>query len=139
MEKITLIKCIIISLFLLFICNILTTILIFNLNAKVNTINKNYELSKFSKINKEKQIEINKESNLNKLNETFNNNIMKEYIDHQKNFCKNPGKFYNQKYEKLIKLTKFSLRNISYQMYVYNKVDRWMSNAIIRTGICLIF
>ena len=88
MEKITLIKCIIISLFLLFISNILTTIFIFNLNVKVNTINKNYGLSKFSKINKEKQIEINKESNLNKLNETFNNNIMKEYIDHQKNFAR---------------------------------------------------
>lgn len=52
----------------------------------------------------------------------------------KKNIYKNPGKFYNQKYEKLIKLTKFSLRNISYQIYVYNKVDRWMSNEIIRTG-----
>ena len=100
----------------------------------MKTININYELSKFSKINKEKQIEINKESNLNKLNETSNNNIMKEYIERQKNFCKNPGKFYNQKYEKLIKSTKFSFRNISYQMYVYNKVDWWMSNEIIRTA-----
>ena len=133
-RKEKLIKCLIISLFLLFISNILTTIFIFNLNAKVNNININYELSKFSKINKEKQIEVNKESNLNKLNKTFNNNIMKEYIDHQKNFCKNPGKFYNQKYEKLIKLTKFSFRNISYKMYVYNKVDRWMSNEIIKTA-----
>ena len=59
---------------------------------------------------------------------------MKEYINRQKEFCLHPDKFYNQKYEKLIKLTKFSFRNISYQMYVYNKVDRWISYEIIRTA-----
>ena len=124
-KKEKLIKCIIISLLLLYFSNIYTTFFIFNLNAKINNINMNNH--------EEKKIEINKETNLNKLKNPFNNNIMKEYIERQKNFCQYPEKFYNQEYEKLIKLTNFSFRNISYQMYVYNKVDRYISNMIIRT------
>jgi FkbM family methyltransferase len=130
-----LIKCILISFFFLYISNICTIIFIFNFNSKVNTIYKNYGLSKTLKNNQQKKNEIIVKSQINKLNEPLKiNNIFGEYIEHQKDFCKNPDKFYNPKYEELIRLTKFSFRNISYQMYVYNNVDRWMSNEIIRTG-----
>ena len=107
----------------------------FNLNEKVNIIDINHGLSKFSKNYQQKNFEIVGKNNENKLNKSLNNNIIfEEYIDHQNNFCNNPDKFYNQEYEKLLMLTKFSFRNISYQMYVYRKVDRWMSNKIIRTA-----
>jgi len=129
-EKNLLIKCIIILLLLLFTSNIYTIIFIFNLNAKVNAMKINY---RFSKNNQQKKIKIDNESYLNRLSEPLNNNIMKEYINRQKEFCQHPDKFYNQNYEKLIKLTKFLFRNIPYKMYVYNKVDLWMSNEIIRT------
>jgi FkbM family methyltransferase len=131
-KKYLLFKCIIISLFLLFTTNIFSIIFIFSINAKVNTMKINDILFKN---NKKKKFEIDDdESYLNKTNEPFNNNIMEEYINRQKEFCLHPEKFYNQKYEKLIKLTKFSFRNFSYQMYVYNKVDRWISYEIIRTA-----
>ena len=51
----------------------------------------------------------------------INENIVQEYIIRQKNFCNYSEKFYNQKFEDLIKLTKFSFRNISYQMYMFIK------------------
>ena len=134
-RKNLLIKCVSISLLLLFISNIYTIIFMFNLNEKVNIIGINYGLSKISKNYQQKNFEIVGKNNVNKLNKPLNNNnIFEEYIKHQKNFCNNPDKFYNPKYEKLLMLTKFSFRNISYQMYVYKKVDRWMSNEIIRTA-----
>lgn len=61
-------------------------------------------------------------------------NIIQEYITRQKDFCNYPDKFYNQQFEELIKLTDFSFKNISYQMYVYKKSDNYMSNSIIRTA-----
>ena len=63
-----------------------------------------------------------------------NNNIIEEYIKQQKNFCEYPYKFYNKKFEELIKLTKFSFRNISYQIYTYKNGLDGMSNAIIKTA-----
>lgn len=131
-----LIKFIIISLFLLFIWNLCTSIIISKLNKMLSSLNTNYGLSRISK-NKQKQIiEIDNNSNNKRLNEFFNknSNIMKEYIQRQKEFCEYPDKFFNQKYEELIKLTNFSFKNISYQMYVYKNLDRWMSNEIIRTA-----
>ena len=127
------IKCIVISLFLLFISNLYTAIIVFKLNLKLNALNVNYGLSRISESKEKKIIEIDNDNNIK--NETFNqNDIMKEFIKHQKKFCKHPDKFYNQKYEELIKLTKFSFKNISYDMYVYKNADRWMSKEIIRTG-----
>ncbi len=124
-RKKLLIKCILLSLLFLFISNIYTIIFIFSLSSRVNTINNN----------RQKIIEIVDKSNINKLKDYLdNNNIFEKYIEYQKNFCNNPDKFYNQKYERMLKLTKFSFRNISYQMFVYKNVDRWMSNEIIRTG-----
>ena len=111
-KKIILFKCIIILLVLLFISNIYNTYFIFNLNKIVGTMNMNMN-NEFSK-------------NIN--------NIIQEYINTQKDFCNYPNKYLNIQFEKLIKLTNFSFRNISYQMYVYNNSDNYMSNYIIKTG-----
>jgi FkbM family methyltransferase len=134
-RKKLLVKCILISLLFLFISNIYTIIFIFNLKSKVYNIDKNYGLSKILKNNQQSKNEIIAKGNINKLKEPLNNNdIFVEYIEHQKNFCNKPDKFYNPNYEKLIRLTRFSFGGISYQMYVYNKLDRWGSDYIIRTG-----
>ena len=53
----------------------------------------------------------------------YNTNIMKSYIKHQKEFCNNPNKYYDYLYENQIKLQNFSLKNISYKIYVYKKYD----------------
>lgn len=60
--------------------------------------------------------------------------IIQEYIETQNNFCNNPNKYLNNKFEELIKLTDFSFRNISYKIYVYKNSDKYMSNRIIKTG-----
>ena len=104
-----------ILLILLFVSNLFTEYFIFNLNKKIS-----------------------KSNNINKYNIPFimnnNNNIIEEYIKQQKNFCKYPYKFYNKKFEELIKLTKFSFRNISYQIYTYKNSIDGMSNEIIKTA-----
>ena len=102
----------------------------------LSSLNTNNGLLRISKNKQKKIIEVDNDSNNKKLNEFLNknNNIMKEYIQRQKEFCKYPDKFYNQKYEDLINLTKFSFKNISYQMYVYKNLDRWMSKEIISTA-----
>ena len=48
---------------------------------------------------------------------------MNSYINHQKNFCKFPYKYYDYLYENQITLTNFLLINISYQFYVYKSDD----------------
>jgi FkbM family methyltransferase len=113
---------IIILLLFLFISNIYILYFIVYLNKKTNTLNLNYKL--FTSLNNTQKISI----------EANNESIIQEYIIRQKNFCTNPDKFYNQKFEELIKLTNFSFRNISYQMYVYKKSDNYMSNSIIKTA-----
>ena len=114
--------CIIIFLLLLFFSNIFSLYFIFDLNKKENNIKLNYELFNSLKNNQKLSIK------------AINENIVQEYIIRQKNFCYYPEKFYNQKFEDLIKLTNFSFRNISYQMYVYKKSDNYMSNSIIKTA-----
>lgn len=113
-----LIKYIIIIFILSFFSNIYTSYSIFKLNKKVNILN----------INTSKNNEINKIKNFDE-----DNNI-EEYIKIQKNFCKYPDKFYNKKFEDLIKLTEFSFRNISFQMYTYKKTLDGMSKEIIETS-----
>lgn len=113
---------IIILLFFLFISNIYILYFIFYLNKQTNNINLNYKLLTSLKNNQKISIE------------AINESIIQEYIIRQNNFCNYPDKFYNQKFEELIKLTNFSFRNISYQMYVYKKSDNYMSNSIIKTG-----
>jgi len=107
---------------LLFILNIYSIYFIFDLNKKVKIIELNYKL--FNSLKSNKKISI----------EAANESLIQEYITRQNNFCDYPKKFYNQQFEELIKLTDFSFKNISYQMYVYKKSDNYMSNSIIRTG-----
>ena len=59
-------------------------------------------------------------------------NIIQKYTFLQNDFCKNPNKYYNKYYEDLIGLTNFSSLNLSYQIYVYQKFDKYMSNEIKR-------
>ena len=93
----------------------------------------NLGLSNISNNNKKYIIEIDNKNESFNYNEN-NKNIVEEYIQHQNNFCKYPEKFLNQQFEQFIKLTNFSFKNISYQMYVYKNLDNYMSNEIIRTA-----
>ena len=113
----------IIILFLfLFISDIYNIYCIFDLNKKVKTLNLNEK--SFNSLKRNQKLS----------NEKDNESIIQEYIINQKNFCNYPDKFCNQQFEELIKLTNFSFKNISYQMYVYKKSDNYMSNYIIKTA-----
>ena len=114
--------CIIILLLLLFIPNIYSIYFIFDLNKKASILNLNYKLFNSLKSNQKISIKDDNES------------LIQQYITRQKNFCDYPDKFYNQQFEELIKLANFSFKNISYQMYVYKKSDKYMSNYIIKSG-----
>ena len=127
--------------FLVFILILFLYILYFilNLNKKVSVLNKNFELFNTQNKNKNKIDNQNDLNKLNKPNEPVNykknnNNIIKNYIRLQNDFCNNPDKYVNQRFEHFIKLTNFSFKNVSYQMYVYKKLDNYMSNKIIRSG-----
>ena len=121
-KGIKLLICIIILLLLLFIPNIYIIYFFFDLNKKASTLNLNYKL--FNSLKSNQKISI----------KTDNESIIQQYITRQKNFCDYPDKFYNQQFEELIKLANFSFKNISYQMYVYKKSDKYMSNYIIKSG-----
>ena len=107
-----LLKCIIILLVFIFILNIYIAYFIFDLGKKVSIMNMN----------------MNYEAN-------FFNNIVQKYIQAQNDFCNYPNKYYNKHFEELIKLTNFSFRNISYQMYVYKNADNYMSKWIMKTAM----
>ena len=126
-------KCFIITFIFLIICDIFKTFFIFNLNKKINNINRNYKLSSLSKSNQKNKIEINNENYINRFDRN-ENKIIEEYIKRQNNFCNNPDKFFNQKFEELINLTKFSFRNISFEIYTYEKRKDGMSKEIINTA-----
>ena len=121
-KGIKLLICIIILLLLLFIPNIYIIYFSLDLNKKASTLNLNYKL--FNSLKSNQKISI----------KTDNESIIQQYITRQKNFCDYPDKFYNQQFEELIKLANFSFKNISYQMYVYKKSDKYMSNYIIKSG-----
>lgn len=75
--------CIIIFLLLLFISNIYSLYVIFDINKKESTIKLNNKLFNSLKNNQKLSIKAN------------NENIVQEYIIRQKNFCNYPEKFYN--------------------------------------------
>jgi FkbM family methyltransferase len=134
-NKKILLKSIIFFLVLLFILFLYIINLILNLNKKVSILNKNFELFNIQNKNKNKKDNQNDINDLNKPNEHVNNkNIIEDYIKLQNDFCNYPDKYINQSFEQLIKLTNFSFKNVSYQMYVYKKSDNYMSNEIIRSG-----
>lgn len=60
--------------------------------------------------------------------------IIEEYKKQQNNFCDYSNKYINNKYEELLKLTNFSFKGLSYQLYVYKKYDNFISNYIINKG-----
>ena len=74
---------------------------------------------------------------INNTNEKGETNIhfLGEYIKRQNDFCDNPNKYIVSSYEELIKLTNFSFKGLSYQIYVYKKYDKYMSNNIIKTAM----
>ena len=120
-------KCIIISLIFLFISNLFNIFFIFILYKKICSMNNQKGTKESDNISNKNKI---------KVNDSYNNNnyLIEEYIKRQNNFCNYPDKFYNQEFEEIIKLTNFSFRNISYQMYVYKYLDNYMSNEILNTG-----
>ena len=67
-------------------------------------------------------------------NEKINDGFLEECVKQQNDFCDNPNKYLNPDYEDLITLTNFDFKNLSYQLYVYKKNDKYMSNEIIRTA-----
>ena len=139
-NKKILLKTILIFLVLLFISFLYIINLFLCLNKKVSILNKNLELFKIqNKDNKKKIDSKNDKDELNRQNKPANynkndNNRIEDYIRFQNDFCNYPDKFYNQEFEQFIKLTNFSFKNVSYQMYVYKKKDNYMSNEIIRSA-----
>ena len=95
--------------FLVFILILFLYILYFilNLNKKVSVLNKNFELFNTQNKNKNKIDNQNDLNKLNKPNEPVNykknnNNIIKNYIRLQNDFCNNPDKYVNQRFEHLL-------------------------------------
>ena len=113
----------------LFISNIYIIFIIFHSKTDLNKT-----ISKFSNIfiNNSNQI-VNKKF-LNNKNKIIYDEIFDLSIKQQNDFCQNPNKYLNKQYEELIRLTKFSFRGLSYQMYVYSKYDDRMSGWIIKRG-----
>lgn len=144
-----------ILLIIFFILNIWVIYMIFNLKNNINKIT--YKLSNVSffnssnrqiirstieKIFKKNKQDLYKDINYKIKNVIKNqiiiskkgeNNNIEEYVKKQNNFCDHSSKYINHKFEELIKLTNFSFKGLSYQMYVYKKYDNYMSNYIIRT------
>lgn len=67
-------------------------------------------------------------------NEKINDGFLEECVKQQNDFCDYPNKYLNPDYEDLITLTNFDFKNLSYQLYVYWKNDKYKSNEIIRTA-----
>jgi hypothetical protein len=84
---------------------------------------------------RKKNIEISqifKKSN-NITNNGNNNNILEPYIKAQKDFCDNPNKYLNQKYEDRLLLQDVKINDLNYQIYIY-KSDNGFKNSIKRRG-----
>jgi hypothetical protein len=64
--------------------------------------------------------------------EEFNEIINEKYIQEQKYFCDNQNIFYNQEFEKKIRLADINFNDKKYKMYVYKK-DDIVSNFIIKS------
>lgn len=76
-----------------------------------------------------------KKEKYNKIFEKKNDdNIIENYVKQQNKFCDSFTNYNNSKYEELIKLSNFSFKGLSYQIYIYIKNDNHISNRIIKTG-----
>ena len=111
-----------ILLFSILFSNLFIIYLIYNLKIEHNKV-------------KSESLNLLKNNNVisrNKDNSRINNIIEQSFFE-QINFCNNPYSYLNQEYENIIKLTDYSFKNISYQMYIYKEKDNFMSNSIMRT------
>jgi FkbM family methyltransferase len=62
-----------------------------------------------------------------------NSNIIQSYFTKQNSFCNNFYNYYNELIENKIRLTNFSINNISFPLFIYKKYD-YISNAITKIG-----
>ena len=66
-------------------------------------------------------------------NSKNNNKIIEQYIKEQNNFCNNPDKYINPKYEKDLFLIDIKLNELKYKMYFYKSFG-WVLNGIKAFG-----
>lgn len=105
----------------IFFSHIFIIFLIYDLKININQLNSKSLILNYNK------------SNIGNDTNNLKDNIVEQAFNEQKNFCENPNKYLIQEYENMIKLTDYSFKNISYQMYVYSQNDSYMSNEIINT------
>ena len=70
---------------------------------------------------------------LNTYDDSSSNEIIKPYIKAQNDFCENPNKYINQKYEDEITLFDVKLNDLKYQMYVFKSANV-IIHGLNRTG-----
>ena len=71
--------------------------------------------------------------NITNTNINIEDNIIEPYIKAQKDFCSNPNKYFNEEYEKDIKLVNVKLNELKYQMYLF-KYRNFLLNDIKKKG-----
>lgn len=86
----------------------------------------NIPIENLLKINKNKKI-----SNLNENNKIKQQKIIDIYFQKQKIFCENQNLFFNENFEKRIKITNVNFQDKTYNMFVYKHSDV-VSRKIIR-------
>ena len=59
--------------------------------------------------------------------------ILEQYIRNQKDFCQNPNKYYNQKYEDEISLNNITFKELKYQMYIF-KSKNFLLQRVKKNG-----
>ena len=92
---------------------------------KENFVNKRNHTKIIYSSSNETFINKNNTNKINNTNEniTFNENILKKFMEHQKNFCQNKAEYYNQNYENQISLVKAHFIDKYFSMYIYKKED----------------
>ena len=65
----------------------------------------------------------NKTKDFKGVNEIFNDSIIEPYIKSQKDFCENPNKYINQKYEDEIFLHDVKINELKYKMYIFKSTN----------------
>jgi len=103
----------------------------FEISNKINEQQKSDKNSEMKNIllNNNNTQNIIKDNNNNNYNE-FLPDIMRPYINEQKEFCNNPEKYINKDYEKEIKLVTVTLNKMKYQMYIYKENDELSQNIM---------
>ena len=63
------------------------------------------------------------DKNLNNINIKKSQNLIESYIKSQKDFCENPNKYINQKYEESIFLSDVNFNETKFQMYIFKSAN----------------